>query len=123
MAEDEDKLLPNHNADHDSKNIQVQDLFDDLEHSPDKGIGSSSEGINDSNSSAGGVENGRDEKKKTPMTLAQKLTFVGIAIAYMAVFTSFSVLAPFFPYEVSSLQQWRFLKFLVYSLNLILAQH
>ncbi|XP_030829068.1 MFS-type transporter SLC18B1 [Strongylocentrotus purpuratus] len=33
------------------------------------------------------------------MTLAQKLTFVGIAIAYMSVFTSFSVLAPFFPYE------------------------
>ncbi|XP_063953212.1 MFS-type transporter SLC18B1-like isoform X1 [Lytechinus pictus] len=92
MAEDTDMLLPKQYSDGGLhfKNIQ--------EHRPDEGT--STKDLLDPQNLEECDGNEEDfEKTKTPLTLAKKLTFLGIAIAYMSVFTSFSVLAPFYPYE------------------------
>lgn len=108
MEDDKVKLLADQEDEKTSRNIQIQDAdhSGDLEsgpvpHSPSDLT--SPNGTQDSiNSTADPQsESDEEEKKPKPLTLNQKLTFAGIAAMYLTSMMSFSVLAPFFPYEVS----------------------
>ncbi|XP_030843946.1 MFS-type transporter SLC18B1-like isoform X1 [Strongylocentrotus purpuratus] len=104
MADEIIKLLSSKHDDKNSRYIQLQDL--DHSHHSRSGptdvvptAPTSPSEITDAITSGQDGENGEKEKTNSSMTLAQKLTFVGMAIIYLASFMSFSVLAPFFPYE------------------------
>lgn len=106
MEDDKVKLLADQEDEKTSRNIQIQDAdhSGDLEsgpvpHSPSDLTGPN--GTQDSiNSTADPQsESDEEEKKPKPLTLNQKLTFAGIAAMYLTSMMSFSVLAPFFPYE------------------------
>ena len=110
MEDDKVKLLSDHEDEKTSRNIQIQDPdhlgnlgSGPVPHSPSDitGPNGTQDSINSTADPQTQNESDEEEKKSKPLTLNQKLTFAGIAAMYLTSMMSFSVLAPFFPYEVS----------------------